>query len=432
MIVSSNTHTEIGRQLRIAHISPARGGVANAARRLHQGLLNIGADSRMFLNEIDADDPAHRIYALPNKKRWLSYADVPARLMHRHFGLTGMIHVSSLFWSFPDVDVIHLHGADSTWFNLHALPRLKRNHALVWTMHDKHLCTGLCGYPEFWDCDRWQTGCGQCPKVREKGWRADFTRISFERKKVLLDRTPMAVVALNDWMYKFIAASPITRNQHLCRIPNGIDTGVFTPYPSAECRHELNLPAHKHLLLCVASRLDETRKGLQYLPSILKHLRESQPEQDYGLVLVGDRLPDEMMAELQAMLPVYPLGQISDPNHLAKVYSAADIFIITSTIDNFPNVVLESLACGTPVVGFRVGGIPDMIQQGRTGILVDAGSTGQTAAAIGQILADPSTYEQMRLNCRQQAVAEYSLEIQAKRYLELYQELTLQQQELSL
>lgn len=427
----ASSHSRPGTALpRIAHISPTRGGVANAARRLHQGLLNIGVDSRLFLNEVKADDPAHHVYRFPNGKRWLAYADVPSQVMHKYFGLLGMIHASSLFWSFPEVDVIHLHGADTSWFNLHALPRFQRDHALVWTMHDKHLGTGLCGYPEFWDCDRWQTGCGQCPKVRSKGWKADFTHLTFSRKQRLLSQTRMAVVAPNQWMFDFIAASPITRHQILRRIPYGIDTGVFTPHPSADCRRELQLPQDKHLLLSVASRLGETRKGLHFLPSILQHLRERSPDREFGLILVGDQLPDAMLADLRQHLPIYPLGHVTDLSRLAKIYSAADCFIITSTIDNFPNVVLESLACGTPVAGFKVGGIPDMIQQGQTGILVDVGDTYQMAVAVSQMLGDAAKYEQMQLNCRQQAVREFSLEIQANRYLELYQELILQPQEL--
>ncbi|MBI5667988.1 MAG: glycosyltransferase [Chloroflexi bacterium] len=415
---------------RVAHISPTRGGVANAARRLHQGLLKIGVDSRLFLSEADGNDSGQHIYPVPNGKRWLRYADVPAKLMHKHFGLTGMFHASSLVWSFPDVDVIHLHGADTVWFNLHVLPRWGRDHALVWTMHDQHLGTGLCGFPEMWSCDRWRTGCGQCPKVRSKGRKADFTRLTFRRKQDIVRQTQMAVVAPNQWMLEFIAASPITCRQPLHRIPYGIDTEVFTPSPAADTRREFNLPQDKHLLLAVATRLGETRKGVHYLPSLLQHLKASLSDEAYGLVLVGDQLPDAMLAELQAILPVYPLGHMSDQIRLAKIYSAADCFIIPSMIDNFPNVVLESLACGTPVAGFKVGGIPDMIQQGQTGILVDMGDTRQMAVAVGQMLADAAHHEQMRLNCRQQAVREFSLEIQASRYLELYQKLILQPQEL--
>src|SRR5690606_19979958 len=96
------------------------------------------------------------------------------------------------------------------------------------------------------------------------------------------------------------------------------------------------------------------------------------------------------LAELNAFVPCYHLGHIDSAEKLAKVYSAADCFVITSRIDNFPNVVLESLACGTPAAGFRVGGIPDMIQPGETGVLADLGDTNALAAGITRLLSDPA------------------------------------------
>ena len=131
-----------------------------------------------------------------------------------------------------------------------------------------------------------------------------------------------------------------------------------------------------------------------------------------------------MLAELERYIPVYPLGHINDPAKLAKVYSAVDCFVILSTIDNFPNVVLESLACGTPAAGFSVGGIPDMIVPGHTGILADLGDTDAMAAGIASLLDHPAELEHMRGACRQQAVEDFSLEVQAGRYLELYQEIS--------
>jgi glycosyltransferase involved in cell wall biosynthesis len=130
-----------------------------------------------------------------------------------------------------------------------------------------------------------------------------------------------------------------------------------------------------------------------------------------------------VFAELNAILPVYSFGRINEQHKLAQIYSAADLFVITSIIDNFPNVVLESLACGTPAAGFRVGGIPDMILPGRTGILVDLGDTAAMAAQISDLFRNTSRLEQMRLDCREYAVQNLSLHIQASQYLELYQEL---------
>jgi glycosyltransferase involved in cell wall biosynthesis len=182
------------------------------------------------------------------------------------------------------------------------------------------------------------------------------------------------------------------------------------------------LPAEAKLLLSVATKLGQPRKGLQYYPPLLKRLRELNPNSQLGVVLVGDQLPSDMLEELNSYVPVYHLGHIDNVTTLAKAYSAADCFVITSRIDNFPNVVLESLACGTPAAGFRVGGLPDMIEPGKTGVLVDLGNAEAMADGISQLLNEPAQLAEMRAISRKRAVEQFSLEIQARSYLNLYQE----------
>jgi glycosyltransferase involved in cell wall biosynthesis len=395
--------------LRVAHISPAYGGVANAARRLHLGLLKIGVESRLFL----PDDTAPR--------GLFRMADVPSKFMYKYFGVNGLLHMSSLFWRFSEFNVVHLHGGDSSGFNLHALNRLNRDHALVYTMHDKHFGTGACGYPEFWDCPRWQTGCGHCPKAKSDGWMLDLTHVVFERKQRILDAIQMGVVAPNQWMFDFIAASPITHHQVLRRIAYGVDVELFCPRPAS--RLEFGLPAAGRLLLTVASKLGQARKGMQYYPALLSALRQQYQDEPVGLVLVGAKIDDARLAELNTILPVYVLGQIDDPGRLAQIYSTVDFSLVTSTIDNFPNVILESLACGTPAAAFRVGGIPDMILPGHTGVLADLGDTQTLATQISELLKDSARLADMRLNCRNEAVSKFSLEIQATQYADLYRDL---------
>jgi len=412
--------------LRIAHLSPMRGGVANAARRLHQGLLKVGGQSALYMASVPASAGASdHLYPFPKPNRLLHSADSASKLVNTYFGLTGLTHVSSRFWSFPEADVIHLHGADDRWFNLNALKNLGRHHPIVWTMHDQHLGTGGCGYPEEWEgCDHWRDGCGDCPFAQHEGWWLDLTRQTFNRKKAILESLPaMAIVAPSQWMLDFVTSSAITRNQILRRIPHGIETELFAPYPIVEARRELGLPADAQLLLSVATKLGQPRKGLQYYPPLLERLRELNPDKNLGLVLVGDQLPERMLNELNSYVPTYHLGHIDSLSKLAKVYSAADCFVITSRVESFGLVVLESLSCGTPAAGFRVGGIPDMIEPGETGVLAELGDTDGLAAGISQLLNDPAALERMRILSRKKAVEQFSLELQAEEHLALYEEL---------
>lgn len=115
------------------------------------------------------------------------------------------------------------------------------------------------------------------------------------------------------------------------------------------------------------------------------------------------------------------LGYIADDRLLSLVYSAADVYAIPSRHDNFPSSVLESLACGTPVVGFNVGGIPEMVPTGVAGVLVPPGDVAALGDAIAQILGQPTVQEEMAANCRRRAVEEYRLDMQARRFAKLYQ-----------
>jgi len=403
---------------RIVHLSPVHGGVANAARNLHRGLLQLKIDSKLFLTD---GSPPH----LPDPgilrrpAQYLRPLDQGMRWLNRRFGLTGITHLSSLFWDFPEADVIHLHGMDSDQFNLTALKRWKQ-HALVWTMHDKHLGTGACGYPEMWNgCENWRNGCGQCAKAKAHGWWVDLTRRVYKRKVKIFRSISIAVVAPNSWMFDFISKSHITQNQLLRLIPYAVDTEIFTPLPKDFSRVELGLPPEGRLILMVASRLDQPRKGLQYLLPLLQTVARTSGHWPLGLVLVGSA-EESCLSPIRSFFPVHLLGRIDNTRKLAQVYSACDLFLIPSLIDNSPGVILESLACGRPVAGFRVGGIPDLVIPGRTGFLAEIGDTERLGSQIRAMFESPELERTIQRRCREEAVEKHRLEIQAKRYLDLY------------
>ena len=409
--------------MRVAHISPSFGGCANAALAIHDGLRKGGVRSSLFVGRLpDSDAHARGIFLHPSSGALLRYLDRWSRRLDRRFGLAGMIHLSSLRWSFPEFNVIHLHGADSSWFNLHVLRRWARHHVLVWTMHDKHLGTGACGFPEMWDnCERWRTGCGACPKAQREGWLLDCTRVVYARKRSILARTDMAIVAPSKWMFEFLAANPMTSRHALRLIPYAVDTEVFQPLPSAQCRDEMGLPARRRLLLSVATQLGQPRKGIQYYRPLLEHLKAQCDGVD--LVMAGSPPDEKTLNELRALLPVHVLGPIGEPRTLAKAYSAADVFVTMPMIDTGPRVVLESLACGTPIAAFGVGGILDVVRSDQTGVLAELGDTRGLAVAIAGLLGNDERLSRLRSSCRREAVQHYGLDTQAARYQELYWQL---------
>lgn len=116
--------------------------------------------------------------------------------------------------------------------------------------------------------------------------------------------------------------------------------------------------------------------------------------------------------------PFAKLSQSRIP--LSCVYSAADVFVLPSFLDNLPNVALESISCGVPVAAFASGGIPDMVRPGVTGLLANTGDATELRNILRQLLQGDEMRAQMSVNCRRIAVQEYSLEVQAKRYADLY------------
>jgi glycosyltransferase involved in cell wall biosynthesis len=174
----------------------------------------------------------------------------------------------------------------------------------------------------------------------------------------------------------------------------------------------LGIPVTSKVLAFVAMSTTVRRKGFALLAEALGSLEEVE---DLVLLSVGSKKP-----ELDTSIAHLHLGRIYSDRLLAAVYSAADAFVIPSLEDNLPNTVLESLACGTPVVGFDTGGIPDMVRDGETGCIVPAGDVSALRNAIVYVLQADEERAAMGARCRKVAVDEYSLDVQARRYTNLY------------
>jgi glycosyltransferase involved in cell wall biosynthesis len=175
------------------------------------------------------------------------------------------------------------------------------------------------------------------------------------------------------------------------------------------------VPQDASIIFFCADWMGSRRKGFPQLAEALVGLEKLN---DLFLISLGSHIPP-----LDIPIPHLHLGPIHNDRFLSLVYSAADLFVISSLQDNLPNTVLEAMACGTPVIGFAVGGIPDMVRPGKTGLLVPPSDVVALRAAIVQLLEDHSARKEMAVNCRRIAVEEYSLALQARRYSEIYKSL---------
>jgi glycosyltransferase involved in cell wall biosynthesis len=197
-------------------------------------------------------------------------------------------------------------------------------------------------------------------------------------------------------------------------IPYGLDTTAFQPRETAGVHNALGIPEHHRILLFVAQSTANHRKGFDLLQEALCELSADA----VTLISIGSHEP-----ELGVDPPHVHLGSIQSNLLLSVFYSLADVFVIPSRQDNLPNTVLESMACGTPVVGFNVGGIPDMVRREETGWLAEVDDALSLQESIEQALQNSDKREQMGRWCRDVVLEEYMLEHQARQYLALYKNL---------
>ena len=178
----------------------------------------------------------------------------------------------------------------------------------------------------------------------------------------------------------------------------------------------------RKLILFGAFKITDKRKGIDYMVDACKLLAGQHPELKEQMAVVTFGRQSAQVAE---MLPfkVYSLDYVNDEHRLVDMYNAADLFVTPSLEENLPNTIMEAMACGTPCVGFNVGGIPEMIDHLHNGYVAVYKSADDFANGIYWALTEPDYDSLCEQACRK-AVSHYSEDSVAKRYIDLYNKLT--------
>ena len=425
--------------MRILHVNTVDsvGGAGRAAYRLHVGLRRLGYDSSMFVAHRYSDDPAVTAFKppmdLPSRLGRLIRREWIARSFARYrtsrpagyelFSDNRSQYGADLLDQLPPCDVINLHWI-AGFVDYHSyFARVPQHTPVVWTLHDMNAFTGGCHYDH--GCGRYTDKCGACPQLGSRD-AADLSRRVWQRKREIFEQIEpgrLHIVTPSRWLAKEAERSTLFGRFPISVIPNSLDTHVFSPRDRCIARAALEVPQEARVVLFVADSTGNQRKGFALLAQALAGLGDLT---DLYLISLGSGEPT-----IGAQIPHLHLGHIGNDRLLSLVYSAADLLVIPSLQDNLPNTVLESLTCGTPVVGFAVGGIPDMVHPGVTGLLAPSQDMTALRAAIVDLLQDPAERAKMSANCRRIAVKEYSLEMQAQRYVELYERMLASTQHFS-
>jgi glycosyltransferase involved in cell wall biosynthesis len=415
--------------LKIVHLNKndIQGGAARAAYRLHKGLQRVGHESLMFVESRTSHDPSVVLFDKPTSglsfvRRGLRQVGM-SRERSRYqrsrppgfelFSDDRSPYAASVLDQLPRCEVVNLHWipgfVDYTTFFSKLTPETR----IFWTLHDLNAMTGGCHYDL--GCGRYLSQCGNCPQLGSAD-SGDLSHAIWERKQRLfakLSPDRLTFVTPSRWLSDEVRHSPILDRFPVHVIPNGVDIEAFAPRNRANVRDLLEIPQDARVLLFLAEEVGNKRKGFRVLLEALAQCAGRIP--NLLLLSLGQNKPD-----VESSIPWVHIDALSNDRFLSMVYSAADLFAICSLQDNLPNTVLEALACGVPVVGNATGGIPDMVRDGVNGLTAPADDVGALAEAICQILNNDVLRAEMSVNARRVAVDDYTLDLQARRYADLY------------
>ena len=407
------------------------GGAAVAANRLLRALLCSGVSATMLVRDRATDDPAVVSLDQGAVRRWLNFLYfVWERLV---IYLCNKLNKRNLFQvsiantginirrtaAFREADVIHIHWINQGFLSLDEIARIiASGKRVVWTLHDLWPATAICHYPG--DCVKYRTGCSACPMLNPNPLVDLAAKVA--RRKGKIDWRRVTFVGCSEWIARTASESVWLREARFVSIPNPIDTTLFRPIDRREARQRLGLPEEKRLILFAAAKLSDTRKGATFLLEACR-LLAAEMEGEMEIILMGSDA-----AELSALspVPVRALGYISGAAELAVAYSCADLFVIPSLEDNLPNTIMEAMACGTPCVGFRTGGIPEMIDHEVNGYVAASRDSADLARGIAWVLRHPEPGN-LSVACREKVMRRYQESVVAKKYIALYQELIQEQ-----
>ena len=398
--------------------SDIEGGAARAAYRLHQALQQIDVSSQMVVRAKFSID--RTVIA---EKGILTKLGPPLGGLPLRFYPKRDRTLFSPQW-FPDAiapkvkqlnpDLVHLHWICNGYLQIETLAKLKR--PLVWTLHDMWAFTGGCHYSQ--ECERYTHSCGACPQLKSnRNW--DLSRLVWQRKARAWKELNLTIVTPSSWLAQCAHSSALFKDLPIEVIPHGLDLEKYKPIEPQTARKLLNLPQNKQLILFGASpgTTGDSRKGFHLLQPAIQNLSNSEWQNQIELVVFGASPPEK---PVDLGFRTHHLGQFYDYISLALVYSAADVMVVPSMQEAFGQTASEALACGTPVVAFNATGLTDIVDHQQNGYLAKPFEVEDLAQGIVWVLENKERHEKLRMFAREKAEREFTLELQARRYLSLF------------
>jgi glycosyltransferase involved in cell wall biosynthesis len=404
------------------------GGAGRACIRLNRALNNQGIESKVIVHYKFGKNPdIGEFNTNLLQKGWTAATIILERIWAKRY-LKAVKTPFSFAWfgrsviNHPDVkeaDIIHLHWVNHGFLDPEHIAEIaKLNKPVVWTFHDSNAFTGGCHVR--YTCDHFKNECGNCPLLNDASPN-DYSHKIWLQKKKAYDALDFTIVAPSTWMQRSVEESSLMKGKSIAQIPNTLETGVFKPMDKKTAKGKAGFASDKFIFLSgfMPSRKD-MHKGTSYLLESLELLKSrlGAKAADIELVVFGNRNTEDV--------PEFPfktsfLGTISDDERLAMCYAAADGFLIPSLEDNLPYTVMESLSCGTPVITFKTGGIPDMVKHQQNGYLAEYRSSESFADGMEWLINHPDRTK-LDEDARKTIMEQFSEDVIGKRHTEVYNE----------
>lgn len=419
--------------MKVVHLNTwdISGGAARSAYRLHQGLRTIGIDSEMLVRFKSSKDGT--VYSTQggdnqSNKKVTIHDIIQSRLITSH-----ITSAANTIFSIPSIgfevtnanivasaDIINLHWIVNFLSPVSIRKIGALGKPLVWTLHDQWPFTGGCHYSN--GCIRYETNCTECPQL---DLNLELAATVLDEKDASYQSIPITVVTPSEWMHDVARKSRLFKSKRIECIPYSLETTKYTNIPKCDAKERLGIDPQVVTILFAAHSLHERRKGYKEFLEVLKFCEN---DYEFTRLITQNKIKLIIFGEAETELlnigiPIQSLGFIDSDEEICTAYSAADLYIMTSLEDNLPNTILESMSCGTSVLAFDIGGIPDMVKEGVTGRLISPFDTRSMSTSLLYLLSHRDLLEQMSKNCRQFAETNYAFAIQAYKYKQLYDDI---------
>ncbi len=406
----------------IVNTYDSEGGAARAAYRLHRALINEKIDSKLLVVRKRSDDYT----VLPFVQDLGIIKKLLRRLQMRFLNpiknypnktktlfSASYLDYSNIVNTINEInpDIVHLHWICDEMIKVENIAKIKA--PIVWSLHDNWAFAGGCHIMR--ECEKYKNECGACSRLGSNKENDLSKKVFFRKQKAFSRKEDITIIGLSRWLNDASKSSALLKDKKHINLPNPIDTDTFKPFDKEKSRELWSLPKDKKLVLFGAnSATSDINKGFKELSEALHKLEDKNIE----FVVFGSSEPQ---VSQNFGFKTHYLGYVHDDVSLVTLYSAVDVMVVPSLQENLSNAIMESLACGTPVIGFYIGGNSDMIEHQKNGYLAKPFDTNDLKDGIEWVL-HTANYDELCTNARRKVLREFDSVVVAQKYIELYKE----------